>query len=320
MTRLLEPAAIPPNLWNPATGTLSLPESLSAAYVAAVDKNGLRDVATARSREDSPVGGLTKELTDRHFAQAFDGSAARALLAILDPKKEAGATSNTFIRCTAGTSISLTDAPCGAGAASLTFLATIAQLRREMVLPREPLHVKLIGAELSPHAREYAGNLFLEVQPFLESQAIFVEPEFQAWDVTCQLSNTDLVTRCVVASHGVSARLLVVANFNGFLERDGKRSEAEPQLAELFRYASSADSFAVWIEPNMNAATVRGGFFPWLASKAEAGWKKFARLIGKKSKDAPAYVSEARFQLPLDPMQTARVGLAVMPLELERGS
>lgn len=319
-TRLLDPRDIPLSLWNESTKTLLLPACLSEAYVQIIDRKGLRNLASARTPGDGPVGGLTKEKCDEHFAQAFDGSAARALLAILDPKSEIGSTSDTFIRCTAGNVISLTDAPCGAGAAGLAFLSAVAELRAANVLPRVPLHVRLIGAELSSHARDYAKELLDCLLPSLEAQAIFVESDFRSWDVTCQLSNTDLVTQCVAASNGAAARLLVVANFNGFLELERKRSEAEPQLAELFRYASTEESFAVWIEPRMNRAIAKGGFFDWLKARLESGWRKFARVRSHPGGAEPTHTTEARFHLPLAPEQTARVGLAVMPITLERAA
>lgn len=314
--RLLAPSLIPASLWDTATETLTLPACLAAAYIQVVDKNSLRQLAGQRGSGEGPVGGLSKELSDMHFAQAFDGSAARTLLAVLDPKREVGAASDTFIRCTAGNSISLTDVPCGAGAAGLTFLATLAHLRAESVLPREPLEVNFTAGELSSHAREYAEDLLNRMRPSLEAQAIFVTSDFQSWDVTCAISTASLVRRCVVASHSVSSRLLVVANFNGFLERERKRADAEPQLNELFRYASESESFAIWIEPIMNSATAPGGFFPWLRNKIEAGWRKFARLLGSVPSSGVVYTSEARFRLPLQPTDTARVGLAVMSLEL----
>lgn len=316
--RLLDPNAIPLTLWERDADSLRLPPCLIDAYVAAVEKNNLRELGVKRDDGAGPVGGLSKEQTDLHFAQAFDGSAARVLLAVLDPKDEIGETSNTFLRCTAGNSISLTDAPCGAGAAGLVLLSAVAHLREKGILPREPLHVKLIGAELSIHAREYAQVLLSDMTPALEAQAIFVDADFQEWDVTCDISNTNLVTSCIHASRDVSARLLIVANFNGFLERERKRGLADPQLTELFRYASGPGSFAIWIEPMMNVVLAQGGFFPWLRGKVEAAWRRFARLSGASA--TVAHTSAARFYLPLEPGKTAAVRLAVLPLELERGA
>ena len=314
--RLLKPSTLPESIWDAANGVLILPSSLAGAYKAVVDRHQLRELAKTRDMDDPPVGGLDQERTDKHFAQAFDGSCARAQLALLDPKNNVPRASNAFISCLAGNSASVTDAPCGAGAAAYSFLATIAELRAQKVLPREPLHIHLIGAELSAPARSYAQKMLTELTPALETQAIFVDVEWLEWDVTSSLSNTDLIRKMTLKASGKASRLLVVANFNGLLEKDRKKNEAAPQLGELFRYASGDNSMAIWIEPDMNRATE--GLFPWLRTKLKEAWRKFAREHSSGSDAEPVATSSARFQLPLTPKETARVGLAVMAIELRR--
>ncbi len=314
--RLLNPADLPSSLWDAGSKILSLPPALARAYETLIDRHGPRALANSRDRDDSPVGGLTQEKTDEHFAQAFDGSAARAQLAMLDPKKDATAASNAYIKSLAGNRLSLTDAPCGAGAAALAFLANAAALRASGVLPREPLDVYLIGAELSEPARVYAEELLAELTPSLEAQGIFVAAEFVFWDVTDDLRNTDLIRKMTLAAASNPNRLLVVANFNAFLEKEAKKKDAEPQLAELFRHASGKQSVVVWIEPDMNRAVC--SLFPWLCKMIKGAWRRFATVT--MNIDDPIATSHARFHLPLNPDQTARVGFAVMPIELVRSS
>ena len=78
-------------------------------------------------------------------------------LALIDPKQAATLSSNALIGSMAGNSLCLTDAPCGAGAAAFSLLSTIAELRAQGVLPRLPLKVLLVGAELSGPARTLCG-------------------------------------------------------------------------------------------------------------------------------------------------------------------
>ncbi len=313
--RILKPKFLPESLWHKKSSVLHLPKMLADTYIHLVDKYGLRELGLSRS-SNGPVGGISKEDTDKHFAQSFDGSSARALLALLDPTREAGSTSNTLVRCLAGGNLNLTDAPCGAGAAAYTFLTAIAQLRKESILPRMPLYVQLVGAEVSHYAREYAKEIFFSINAWLEEQAIFVDASFLSWDATCSLSTADLVTECIKKSSTEGYKLLVVANFNGFLESNGKKKEAQPQLEELFRYASGKNSFAVWIEPNMNAATKPGGLFSSVKQWFSSVWKKIGWIDVES--DDPMYVANAHFQLPLSPSAAARVSLAVMPLVLDR--
>lgn len=313
--RLLKPSDLPGSLWDRSAELLSLPPALAAAYEKLIDRHNLRELAMYRVENDPPVGGLTQELTDKHYAQAFDGSCARIELALLDPMNVVPHASNAFISCLAGNATSLTDAPCGAGAAAFSFLATVAELREKKVLPRNELNISLIGAELSEAARVYAQEMLEELRPTLESQAIFVHAEWMAWDVTCSLSNTDLIRKMTIVAEGKSNRLFVIANFNGFLEKGGKKKVALPQLNELFRHASGENSMALWIEPDMNSATV--GLFPWLKDLLKGAWQLFARETLHET-TTPSAVSRSRFRLPLAPERKVRVGLSVMAIELRR--
>lgn len=316
--RLVEPANIPKSVWDPVKECVRLPSFLAVAYKQIIARCGLLELATSpRDLDDPPVGGLTQKETDRHFAQAFGGSVARAELAMLDPKAISSATSNALLKRFSGNSLNLTDAPCGAGAAAFSFLSTIAELRACSVLPRVPLQVALIGAEPSAPARLYAERLLGELQPSLRQQAIFVEGEFIHWDVTDDLSNTDLIRRMMVNRSGCTNQLVVVANFNAFLEKEKKRKTAHPRLAELFRYASGDNSTAIWIEPKMNRAISEGGLFPWLRSLLRSGWRRFARESSEDPND-PIATCLAKFEVPLSPGKVARVSLAVMPIELIR--
>lgn len=310
--RLLDPGWLPSTLWDPASQVQQLPPALTEAYRTLIDRHGLRTLANSRDPKNPPVGGLDKARTDQHFAQAFDGSAARAQLAVTDPKDEVARASNAFIQILSGNRICITDAPCGAGATAFAFLTTIAELRAHAVLPREPLDVCLIGAEISDPAREYAAQMLSELHTWLEEQAIFVNADFLHWDVTDSISTTDLIKKVNVVSSSCQKLLMVVANFNAVLEKERKKKEAEPQLAELFRHASGGNNMAIWIEPNMNRATADGGLFSWLGKLIDSTWRRFV------SRDSDFETASVRFSLPLKPGETVRVGLAVMAMVLVR--
>lgn len=316
-TRLLKPTDVPALLWDSEQGVLTLPDNLVNAYSHIIDRCELRELATTRNCNDPPVGGLTKELTDKHFAQAFDGSAARALLALLDPHNCLSHVSNTFIEALAGNRICLIDVPCGAGATSYAFLTAIADLRAECVLPRVPLDVTLLGADLSMYARAYADELLALIKPDLEKQAIFVSAEFRSWDATNKMSTTALIQKSIELSANDTRRLVIVANFSGFLERESKRTAAEPQLEEIFRYTSGPNCAALWIEPNMNRVTASGGTFAWVVAKVKETWRQFMSVVGVSDGTDSHFTSSARFREPLAPGITPNVRIAVMPIRLE---
>ena len=319
-SRLVPTEQIPSSLWDARRELLSLTDSLAKAYSEVIDLNGLGPLVSARQKDSSPIGGLSQQSANEHFAWAFDGSAARAALAVLDPKADLGRTSDIFFKFTAGTTLVLVDAPCGAGAAALAFLTTVAELRSKGVLPRMPLDVKLVGGEISETSRSHAKDMFSKVATALDEQAIFVDCRIEEWDVLDSTSTTKLVKTMISHGHGCSARMIVVANFSGFLVGEGKQKKAEPQLNELLRYAADPGSFAIWIEPSTNKAKSTGGIFSWIFGRIVSAWNKFTRPDESATAQNPSLGSEASFRLPLNPSQSAQVRLTVMPIELIQGS
>lgn len=316
--RLLEPERLPKALWDSEKKILRLPDALARAYETLIDHHSLRELAQSRTVGDSPVGGLDKAATDKHFAQQFDNSAARAQLAVTNSTKEVARISNAILQTLSGNMVCITDAPCGAGAAAFSLLSTIAELRAHDILPRMPLHIHLIGAEISEFARQYAKEMLVELNPFLESQAIFVQAELLPWDVTDNLSNTDLIQNMVRKKTRVGKNLLVVANFSGFLTTSGKQRDAQPQLAELFRHASGEESVAIWIEPQMKAAVSDNGLFSTVGRWVKDKWHRFVRVNTDGEVNDSFLTSEIQFLSTLTPDRLRPVRLAVMRLDLVR--
>ena len=318
--RLLDPGLLPETLWDAASETLRLPPAIARAYRTLIERHGLQELAEAGGEKDSPVGGANRQETDKHFAQRFSTSVARAQLAVIDPKREVSRASNAFIQTLSGNHLCVTDAPCGAGAAAFAFLTTIAELRACDVVPRQPLNVHLIGAEISDKARDYAAEILAELRPLLEAQAIFIEAEFFPWDIIKRLSNTDLIYQMNCASVGNPKCLVVVANISGFLEKKEKRKAAQPQIEELFRYASGTDSVAIWIEPQMNKAIAVGGIFSGIMRWIKESWHQYVRVNTDGDNPNPVLLSDCQFQSPLNPAKTHPVRLAVMRLDLVRSA
>jgi hypothetical protein len=314
---IVSPLQLPSSLWEAKKKILLLPPALAEAYRTVVEGSEiLLKYAAARDPNNPPVGGISQEQSDKHFAQAFDGSATRVQLAVLDPEGRVPKASRAFYQMLSGNSVTITDAPCGSGAASLAFLAIIAELRAESILPRLPLDVALIGAELSAPARRYAKQMLSALVPSLEQQSIFVQAEFTEWDVTNSVSSARLISRIISLRSTHPKLLLVVANFNAFLERPGNRKKAEPQLEELFRHSSTKRSVAVWIEPQTNKAIARGGLMSWVIEKAKGLWKKWTTVSADSGGDGFGK-AQARFRSPLEASQTHAVRLAVIRLNLD---
>lgn len=316
--QLLNPEFLPATLWDKEEKSLRLPREFSAAYERLIDRYGLRSLAMSRTEKDSPTGGVSKVETDQHFAQQFDNSAARAQLSLTNVTYDATSVSNALIRALSGNAICITDAPIGAGAATYAFLSAIAELRANSVLPRIRLDVSLVGGEISIHAQKIAVEMLEELRPYFESQAIFVKADFHSWDVTDGLSTSDLIAASIRASTTENKRLLVVANFSGFLSQPGKLKQSKAQLEELFRYSSGPENVAIWLEPQMNSATNDGGVFQSISRLVKDVWYRFVRVGDDEGIGTPFVSCEAKFRSTLTPERLRPIRLAVMRLDLVR--
>lgn len=235
------------------------------------------------------------------------------MLPILDPNDDLKGIPDIFIRLFSGNKVFLADLPCGSGAASLSILSVLYELRKQNCLPREPLHVVILGGEISKYAQEYANLALSRIVAELESQAITVDFEIMDWDVCDKISNTDLIKKLTVKSQDCATKLLLLSNFSGFLEREKKWKDAQEQFDELFRYSRDENSFALWIEPQKNNVTNSNGFMPRLI-----GWfnKAFANFLSRDEDQQENYaetMTQTKHPL-LD--RNFRVGLAVVRFDL----
>ena len=269
MARLIQPVDIPDTLWHADTQCLHLAPTLLIAWMHLLQHAGLEDKALQPVPEGK-IGGLSKEETDDHLAWRFSGSSARVQLGFLDPRDELAGVADAFAKVFSGGTVLVADLPCGSGAAVLTLLSSISELRRQDRVPRHPLHVKVVGGELSEFARSYASRAMDHIKGALAEQAIWVSAEFLSWDALDRFSTADLTNRLTVLNQECSARIMVLANFSGFLQGDGKWKEALPQFESLFVHGRAHNSFVLWIEPQTNKVLGLGGFF----SRAIAWFKK----------------------------------------------
>lgn len=314
--RLLEPAWLPTSLWAASESALRLPSQIITLYRAKLDQAGLLDLASQRDDKNPPVGGLTKEQTDLHFAQQFDGSVARAQLVLLDPNGELGPSSDMLLKSLSGGRLVLVDIPCGAGAISCSFLSNIAQLREEGILPRIPLHVKVVAGELSDPARRYAREMIDQLAPSLQRQAIRVELVIRSWDALDPVSTSDFVREILRCQEGTKGLLVAIANFSSFLQRDSKFDEAKPQLAELMRYCSGGKGTALWIEPATNLATSDGGLFARILKRITSKLKEWIHHSTGTDSDEH-YQSHSRYFRALAEEEKVRTSVALMPTVLK---
>jgi len=305
-SRLILPEDLPESLWYEEK--LRLPPDLTEVWLWFLDKHGLRSLA--EQRKNGSIGGKSLSETNEHLACNFTNSAARVELAMLDPHSKLPQVTNAFAKIFSGGRIAVVDVPCGSGAAILSILTTVAELRRQECLPRIPLEVVIIGGEISEFARQYATEGIQHVRDALIKQAITIEYCILNWDVYDNLSNTDLIKKVTEKTQYCRVKMLVMANFSGFLYHKNNWDKANPRIEELFRYCKGVNNLAIWIEPKTNDVTrPSDGLF----SRRVIDWsKKLKYFVHSEQKE-----DEVNLINPLHPEKTFPVRLAVIRFDLQ---
>lgn len=246
--RFIRKEDLPKSLWCKTSESLVLPEQLVQMWKDLLEKNSLLRL----SMEKAPKGfegGSSKEDTDKHLAWRYNGSCARVILSLLDPKENLREVSDAYASVFAGNKVFVADIPSGSGAGIVSVLCTLYELRKNNVLPRHPLEMVILAGEISPSAREYLLIQLETLKPFVEDQSIWMDFEVREWDALCKVNTVDLIKRMTILSEGCEARLLLLSNFSGFLESSGNWNKAKPQFDDIFLHSRDNLSTAIWIEP-----------------------------------------------------------------------
>jgi len=246
--RFIQTRDLPKTLWCNDSKVMFLPAMLVDQWKKLLEVNNLDDMALTEA-EKGFVGGVTKEDTDKHLAWRYNGSCSRIILSLLDPHHDLSEVADTYASIFSGNEVFLADLPCGSGAASISILSTLAELRKEGVVPRLPLKVVIVAGEISETAREYYEYQLEALKPLLGEQAIWIEYKLVHWNVLDPICTANLTQELILKSQNCNTRLLLISNFTGFLEASNNWTLAKVQLDQIFLHSRDKQSAAIWIEP-----------------------------------------------------------------------
>lgn len=310
MARIINPDMIPKSLWDNSEKTLTLPHAITDSWKKILGEKGLLKEAT-KNNFRGEVGGVDEEATHKHYSFNYNGSCARFQLAFLDPKEDLKEVSDAFVKSLGGYDVFITDIPSGTGAASLSLLCNIAQLREEKVFPPIPMNIEILAGEISESAIVIFQESFEEVKEYLEEHEIYVQLHTEIWDVTDDDSTSQLMNKISSLNQKNNKKILLLANFTGFLEREGKWNDVKGQFENLFNHFSGESTVAIWLEPNYKISFI--SFFP----KAIKWFKnKLKKLIGS-TESIKIETSQAFFSHGLIDV-TSRTNVAVVRFNTER--
>lgn len=313
--RLLDISRIPLTIWNDTDGIVTHPPQVKQSYREVLGNAGLLDLAMQDESEaesrDGPTGGITQEDTNKHFARRFSTSSARVQLALMDPKCELGDASDLIIKAFSGGSVALLDVPSGSGPGSIGILSTIAFLRECGVMPRDQLHVHVLGGDISSYAHVYAISMHNSISNYLATQAITVENHVAQWDALSDQSTTALLYNWVTNTPDYDEHIVLLANFSDFLSRGDKFNKAKQPFGELIRWAEQCNASILWVEPE--------------TSKSRTLWSSvlshFGNIMPRRYRPAwsiitGAFISRAKFQHPLVEETKPRLNLSLVHMKV----
>lgn len=312
--RFIKTENLPDSLWCDKSENILLPNQLVDLWKGLLNENSLMDLAN----EKAPMGfegGISKEDTDKHLAWRYNGSCARVILSLLDPKAKLSDVSDAYASIFAGNKVFVADLPSGSGAAIVSILCTLYELRKNNVLPRHPLEVTIVAGEISETARGYLHKQLEGLKEVLEDQAIWLKFEILEWDTLNKVSTVDLIKRMTLLSQDCHARMLLLTNFTGFLESSGNWKKAKPQFDDIFLHSRDSMSTAIWIEPQRNNVVtffaraikwLKESFINLIGSQAEledSSWYAQTEVMCKqpiKEGNFPVRLTVMRFDLPVE--------------------
>lgn len=312
--RFIKTEALPDSLWCHKSENILLPNQLVDLWKGLLIENSLLDLAKEKAPEGFE-GGISKEDTDKHLAWRYNGSCARVILSLLDPKAKLSEVSDAYASIFAGNKVFVADLPSGSGAAIVSILCTLYELRKNNILPRHPLEVTILAGEISETARGYLLKQLEKLKGVIENQAIWIKFEIQEWNTLSKVSTVDLIRRMTLLSQDCHARMLLLTNFTGFLESSGNWKKAQPQFDDIFLHSRDSLSTAIWIEPQRkNVATffakaikwLKGSFKHLIGAQAEledTSWYSQTEAMCKqpiKEGSFPVRLTVMRFDLPVE--------------------
>lgn len=275
--RILPITEVPRPLWN--ADVLYCPAYLVQQYDACLSRHGLLEEARLGTSRENIHGGPGTEETRIHFAHRFGVSVGRVEFVAIDPRDVFRFASNALLSSFSEGRVALLDIPCGTGAATCSLASCLLELRRHFVLPRLPLTIAALGADVSESALGIAAEMIEGLREPLEQQGILMQWDAEIWDATRGDHTARLVDRWFALNPLEGEYFVVVSNFSGALSVGSILDEVTPCLEHILARLHNRKSTVLWIEPASVSARERlipkiWDFFkrriPWFSSSVSA--------------------------------------------------
>lgn len=257
-------------LWDGSV--LSLPPQLEQVYKTQLRWVGLYDqVASGEQPGRGPVGGADQNAAEEHFAHRFPGSAARLEYLTLDPDTALGAVAGDLLASFGDGHVAVLDIPCGSGAAVLSMMATLAQMRQRNQVPSLPLNVDIVGGDFSSRSLEICERNAAQLHPWLAKFGIQTTFASQQWDASREDHTARIVDSWFASAASAEEYFVLISAFSG--TGANRFKEFERTFSHVSARLYDKRSTMLWVEPTTNKAR----------SFLDKVGQLFARIPGFKS-------------------------------------
>lgn len=257
---------------------------------------------------DHPIGGATADDTQEHFCARFQVNACRQVALLTDPEDKLPGVPSELREVFSVGQLCVLDIACGAGAATLGLLCTLASMRAAGQVACLPLNVSVRAADISPSALALFRELTEQVLPELRGVGIELALDTVSWDGAVPTSTRDLLDEFWTHTAQRDA-LVVIAQISGAA---GKKEDYEPlRLSfEQIKMRTVEKGTLLWTEPGKsNSAS-------WLMKKVS----EFLNLALTRKEGILRFEIEYRW---FDPFQTrfwpCRIALLLVPRRSANG-
>lgn len=242
---------VPRELWHQSV--LRLPSELTDIYRAVLEEEQLLAAAQSTASLGRSIGGQSAADTRKHFATRFGVSAARTEFSTLNANGGMENISDALLAALCGGEVNILDAPCGAGAASASMIATLLALRRTRTIPRFPLRIRILAADHSEEARRLCGKVLGQLQRIADEDGLSIGYECVGWDATSSYATTLLLDRWLQDQHQTLMHVVLVSAFSGALSTADTFEQFRPSLEQILARLEQRRAVVVWLEPPLRS-------------------------------------------------------------------
>lgn len=231
-----------------------MPPELSHSLREELTHRGLFDEACGPNpTEQELIGGAGIEDATRHFTHRFKTSAARVQYVLLTPCGTFDSVSSDLLSFAFDGKVSILDVPCGSGGGLLAFLCTVAELRRQGVLPTTPVEISILAGDISPDARQIHEAMLTRLRPGLADVGIRVLWQHADWNVSDVFSTSRLVDQWFNICPNEEEYMVFVSAFSGFADKN--LEVVLTTFHNIMGRFHSKPCLLFWVEPGMNLST-----------------------------------------------------------------